>query len=134
MLLHSSISLAWGRPGAFQVATTQNGLPSASGAIIARDGSMWIAGDNGLYRFAYPFRFEYWTGRDGLGTAMGIMRAGDRVYAATGQGIAILNPDRTRWLIWDQSREFGMMAALAPGPHGTIYAAPARGGVVQFRA
>ncbi len=66
IVLHGNSLLAIGRPGSFQIATRANGLPGILDAIQARDGTVWLATTNGLYRFASPFRVEYWTIREGL--------------------------------------------------------------------
>jgi hypothetical protein len=46
------VALALGRPGTLHVATGSNGLPEPiDTAMIAKDGTIWIGAENGLYRF-----------------------------------------------------------------------------------
>jgi hypothetical protein len=90
--------LAVGRPGAFRVATRANGLPGIRDALQARDGTIWLIGGDGLYRFPSPFRSEFWTLRDGISNpAWSIARSGDRIYAGLEGQIIVLKNDRSRW-------------------------------------
>ena len=90
--------LAVGRPGAFRVARSANGLPAALfAAIEARDGTLWAGGSQGLYRFAAPFRTEFWTARDGVEDPWCIQRSGADVYAGLNHGVGVLSKNRLQW-------------------------------------
>jgi Two component regulator propeller len=65
MMIPASASLTIGRPGAFRVLNAKTGMPFPGDVLESRDGSIWIAG-SGLFRWAYPFRLEFWTERDGI--------------------------------------------------------------------
>ncbi len=98
VIVFSPNSLAVGRPGAFRVATRANGLPGIRDALQGRDGTIWLIGGEGLYRFPSPFRSEYWTVRDGVSNPpWSIARSGKRIYAGLEGNIVVLRNDRSRW-------------------------------------
>ncbi len=105
MLLVGYNILAVGRPGRYRVALPANGLPQLFVAMEARDGTIWLGGAQGLYRFASPFRMEYWTPRDGVDSPWALQRLGTKIYAGLDRSIAVLSKDRLHW------------QALAPFPH-----------------
>ena len=75
--------LAVGRPGSFRVATLVNGLVGPEDVLIARDGTIWLGSGQGLFRFASPFRLEYWTTREGLlAPPWSVARDGDKISPA----------------------------------------------------
>jgi len=115
------VPLALGRPGAFHVASAPEGLPNdMDTAIIARDGTIWIGSDSGLYRFMYPFQLTLWDKSDGIESPISILREGKDVFESA-NGIRRLTGDSNRWTLLDGSA--GMTANLAAGPHSTLFAA-----------
>jgi len=97
MLLVGDNFLALGRPGAFRLAKLANGLPLTTSAIQGRDGSIWLAGPTGLFRFASPFSLEYWSPREGVDAPWCLTRSGANVYAGLDRNLAVLSSDRSRW-------------------------------------
>jgi streptogramin lyase len=97
VLLTGYAMLALGRPGSFRLATRANGLPEVATAIQAKDGTIWMGGAHGLYRFASPFRMEFWTAREGVDNPWSVQRSGNKVYAALNQSVAVLAKDRSNW-------------------------------------
>ena len=92
------VSLALGRPGAFQVATLHNGMPpDMDSAMLARDGTIWLGTDSGLMRFAYPFQLEYWSQNEGIVAPFSVVKVGSQLFTTT-KGIVRLSLDRTRWI------------------------------------
>jgi tRNA A-37 threonylcarbamoyl transferase component Bud32 len=114
--------VAIGRPGHFQVVTPQNGLPDSQTALPARDGTIWVGGDQGLYRLNYPFQMEYWTSHDGLNGTFTITRLGSRVLAGSGKDIVALDADRSRWSALPHGRGIGTVMRLVPSPNKTMFA------------
>jgi tRNA A-37 threonylcarbamoyl transferase component Bud32 len=123
LLLPSVNSIALGRPGSFQVARLSHGLPPVEAALMTADGAIWIGGSKGLFRFAHPFRLEYWTGREGLTGPTSTLRIGDRVFAADGDGIKVLTQDRASWSILPKLPNLGRVNHIIAGPGPSIYAA-----------
>ncbi len=115
------VYLALGRPGAFQTAAIENGLPpDMDTATVAKDGTIWIGSDSGLYRFMDPFRLESWDKDRGVQTVGSIVREGGDVFAAGGD-LLRLSADRRRW---DALRgSAGLAGRLALSPRGTLLAA-----------
>ncbi len=132
IIIASASSLAVGRPGRFAIAYPSNGLPAALYAIQGKDGTIWISSTQGLYRFPYPFRLEYWTERDGLVTPNSIARIGDRTFAASGRGISILRKDRGAWQPLSLPVNFEPFWHLLPSQNGTLLAA-APDGMAEIR-
>ena len=115
------VRMILGRPGKFHVANTESGLPrDIDTAIVARDGTIWIGSETGLYRFMYPFRMQYWTQADGVQPAISLARAGDAIFAG-GAGIDALHANRTRWE--EVQGGYGLGNAVAAGPEGKLFAA-----------
>ncbi len=125
--------LAVGRPGSFRIAKTANGLPQLYAAIQAQDGTLWLGGAQGLYRFASPFRMEYWTARDGIDNPWCIRRVGGDVYAGLNRDVGVLTKDRQHWQNVASFGNIGQVMNLLPAGDGTLLAALNPGGVVQFR-
>jgi tRNA A-37 threonylcarbamoyl transferase component Bud32 len=126
------VSLTLGRPGNFHVARVRNGIPAGMDtAMVAKDGTIWIGTDSGLFRFMYPFRLEYWTQDPGLEGSNSLLKVGDTVFAAS-TGIQILNKDRRTWSTLPGTEQLNGAGALTAGPDGTIFAASASG-VAQLR-
>src|ERR1022692_1521815 len=126
------VSMTLGRPGNFHVARIRNGLPAGRDtAMVAKDGTIWIGTDNGLFRFMYPFRLEYWTQDTGLEGSNSLLKVGDTVLAAS-TGIQILNKDRRTWSSLPGTEQLNGAGALTAGPAGTFFAASASG-VAQLR-
>jgi predicted Ser/Thr protein kinase len=135
MILLGDSFLAVGRPGAFQIATHANGMPTPIDAIRGRDGTVWIATDQGLYRFASPFRIERWDIRDGLtDTPWSIARSAGSIYAGLYRRIVALSADRARWNTVATFKEGSLVAGLLNAEHGGLIAAIKDGGVVQLSA
>jgi len=134
MVLWGDSLLAVGRPGSFRVATRANGLPGLVDAIPGRDGTVWLATTQGLYRFTSPFRIEYWTIRDGLTDApWSITRNAGRVYAGLDKGrIVVLTGDRSRWDTVARFEEGGLVSGLSGAEDGTLLASVRGGGAIQL--
>jgi tRNA A-37 threonylcarbamoyl transferase component Bud32 len=134
MVLIGGSLLAVGRPGAFRVATRANGLPTPVDAILAHDGTIWLATGQGLFRLASEFRIESWTSRDGLiDTPWSIARSGGRVYAGLYKRIAALSKDRMRWETVAAFKEGTLVSALLGAEHGNLVAAIKDGGAIQLQ-
>jgi tRNA A-37 threonylcarbamoyl transferase component Bud32 len=117
-----------------RVARAINGLPGGINvAIPAHDGTVLLGTNSGLYRFMYPFRLEYWNHDDGVDSPYFIMRTGSRVFAS-GSGIKLLGPARTRWEPWVEPAEVGTAVHLVPGPDQSVFAASLMRGVTQISA
>ncbi len=122
-----------GRPGSFRTATRANGLVGAINAISAKDGTIWLATTLGLYRFASPFRSEYWTIREGLsGVPWSIARSGGRVYAGTSNSVVALSNDRLRWDTVAHVKEGGLVSGLLATEDGGLLATRSAGGVLKL--
>src|SRR6202042_737244 len=95
---------------------------------------VWVATlVGGLYRFASPFRIEYWTFRDGLtDTPWAITRSGDRVYAGMNKRIVVLRDDRSRWETVAFFREGTLVSGLLSAHGGTLLAGIKGDGAVQL--
>lgn len=133
MVLRSESLLAVGRPGWFQLATPANGLPGAEEAIVGRDGTVWIGTTQGLYRFASPFRIEYWQARDGVPNApWSVARSGGRVFAGVDGRIVVLGRDRSRWETWAAFGGGGQVVALLGADHSGLLAGFIAGGATQL--
>jgi tRNA A-37 threonylcarbamoyl transferase component Bud32 len=131
LLFANAASLATGRPGSFQIVTPANGLPAVvvTCAVRARDGSIWVGSIGGLYRFAYPFRMQYWKSQHGLNWSFA--RAGGRMLAGTSSGVAYLSEDG-EWKVLKGSSEFGTVSSVLTDPKSDIYAAVAGEGVIEL--
>jgi tRNA A-37 threonylcarbamoyl transferase component Bud32 len=126
------VSMTLGRPGNFHTANIRNGLPAnMDTAMVARDGTIWIGADSGLYRFMYPFRLEYWNQDTGLERVNSLLKIGDSVFAGS-TGIQVLNKDRRTWSTLPDTEQLKGVGSVAAGPAGTIFAASASG-VTQLR-
>ena len=133
MMLAGFTTLAVGRPGSFRVAKLANGLPEALlGAIQATDGTLWLGGPQGLYRFASSFRLEYWTARDGVDVPWSIQRTGTDVYAGLNRDVGVLSKDRRRWRSVTSFRKVGLVMNLLPFADGLL-AALTPGGAALLR-
>jgi tRNA A-37 threonylcarbamoyl transferase component Bud32 len=133
MMLAGYNMLAVGRPGAFRVATPANGLPQLFTAIQATDGTIWIGGAQGLYRFASPFRIEYWTAREGVDNPWSVQRSGADVYAGLNRKVAVLSKDRQRWEPIASFHNIGQVMNVLPSDDGTLTVALNPGGAAVIR-
>jgi tRNA A-37 threonylcarbamoyl transferase component Bud32/ligand-binding sensor domain-containing protein len=132
MVLAGGSILAVGRPGAFKIATRANGLPGLADALPAKDGTVWLGTDGGLYRFASPFRIENWTIREGLVTPpWSIARAGNKTYAGLTNRIVALSEDRSRWETLTTFAAGGYVAGLLGEKDGSLLASFIDGGAAQ---
>jgi hypothetical protein len=132
MVLTGNNLIGAGRPGSFQVATRANGLPGLQDAIQAKDGTIWLGATTGLYRFASPFRIEYWTIREGLpDPPWSVARAGDRIFAGLDRKIMVLGKDRMRWETFASFAEGGTVTALLARSNGDLLGSFISGGAVQ---
>jgi ligand-binding sensor domain-containing protein len=125
-------SVVFGRPEAYHRAGAMNGVPEElTAGLVAHDGTIWLANANGLYRFLYPFRLEYWSQNDGVEYPNAILgtKAGLLVGSA---GILRLSPDHRRWDLLASTESLGTIRALGYGPNGTIYAAANGPGLSQL--
>lgn len=126
--------LALGRPGAMRFAGAANGLPSGiNAAVPARDGTLFLGTNGGLYRFMYPFRLEYRGQDDGINAPYSILSVNGRVFASN-SGIKVLDPTRSRWESWVAPTQVGTTVHLIPGPSNSIYAASLIRGATQEEA
>ena len=124
--------LAVGRPGAFRVAKPANGLPMLYAAILARDGTVWLGGAQGLYRFASPFRMEFWTARDGVDNPWCLQRSGTDIYAGLNRHVGVLSKDRQHWQSVASFEKTGLVVNLLPVADGLL-AALNPGGAAMLR-
>jgi len=91
------VRLALGRPGHFYTANFRNGMPAQLGtAIVAKDGTIWMGAEDGLYRFMYPFRLAFWEFANGIDSAEYLAKLDGTIFAA-GRGIATFSADRNVW-------------------------------------
>jgi tRNA A-37 threonylcarbamoyl transferase component Bud32/ligand-binding sensor domain-containing protein len=125
--------LAVGRPGSFRVAQPANGLPQLFVANQARDGTIWLGGAQGLYRFASPFRMEYWTARDGVDSPWCVQRSGANIYAGLNRDVAVLSEDRQHWQSLASFGKVGQVMNLLSLSDGTLLAALNPGGAATLR-
>jgi ligand-binding sensor domain-containing protein len=114
------VYLALGRPGAFHIATGDSGIPEPIGtAIVARDGTIWIGAENGLYRFMYPFHLISWDSAD-FRMPTSIVRNGQDLLATSGE-IWKLDEAHGRWGAIPGTT--GLGGPLVSGPHHTLFTA-----------
>jgi tRNA A-37 threonylcarbamoyl transferase component Bud32 len=121
-----AVPLALGRPGAFRVATAQNGLPKALDTVmVARDGTIWIGTESGLVRFAHPFQIESWGAEDGVEvtTTTSFVRDGETIFSTAGRngGVLRFDRDKKRWSLVQGSE--GLFGDLTIGPNHTLLVA-----------
>lgn len=121
-LLSSGAGLALEEHSKFLIANHRNGLPGGSSLLVAHDGTIWIGGGNGLSRFPYPFRLEYWTGHDGLETGYAFARVGSELFSGSGRDIVKLETDRSRWTVLPHGTGLGTVLQLVSTPRHTLYA------------
>ncbi len=108
--------LAVGRPESFRTLATENGLPLLFTALQARDGTIWLGGADGLFRFASPFEMEYWTATEGVRAPWCVQRLGTRIYACMDHGVGELSQDHQSWkTIASFQSTSKVMGLLAPG-------------------
>lgn len=125
-------ALIFGRPGAFHVVRARNGLPAGvSAALIAHDGTIWIGAADGLYRFMYPFRLEFWDQQDGVDAPYSLLQKGSSVYASS-NGIYHLDADRELWRQLPNANAMGTVVSLLDGPANTFDAAALVVGVMRL--
>ena len=132
IILAGYSTLAIGRPGSFRVATVANGLPGLFDAMLGRDGTAWLAGPQGVYRFASPFRLEYWTAHEGVDVAFSVTRSGDKMFGGFNHNLAVLSQDRLRWENLVSFGKDGEVTGLMSTENGTILAALNRGGAFEL--
>jgi len=126
--------LALGRPGAFRIAKVSNGLPAALfAAIQAKDGTLWLGSSQGLYRFASPFRMEFWTARDGVDNPWCIQRSGTDVYAGLDRDVGVLSRNRQHWQSVASFGKIGQVMSLLPTAGGDLLAALNPGRAAMLR-
>jgi hypothetical protein len=133
MLLAGYNMLAVGRPGSFRIAKPANGLPTLFTAVQAKDGTIWLGGPEGLYRFASPFRMEYWTAHDGVNTPWCVQRNGANVYARLDRDVGVLSKDRQHWQSVASFASVGVVTNLLSLRDGTLLAALNPGGAVMLQ-
>jgi tRNA A-37 threonylcarbamoyl transferase component Bud32/ligand-binding sensor domain-containing protein len=125
-------SLVYGRVGSAMHAGAANGVPNdLTAALIAQDGTIWLASSTGVYRFQYPFRLESWNQDDGVEHPDSILRVGDHLLFG-GSGIAALDQARRQWNPLRRTQGLGSVMALTPGPGETLYAAASGVGVARL--
>ncbi len=120
------VSLALGRPGAFHVANTKNGIPSGlDTAMVARDGTIWLGTESGLYYFAHPFQIEYWNRDHGLESPYSLQAIGSHIFAGQALGLLTLTGNRDRWVTVPGTENLAI-GALSETPGQTLLAASAQ--------
>ena len=134
MIFENDAGVVIGRPGNFKTITAAQGLPDVDSAMTAADGTVWLGGANGTYRWPQPLRLEYWTPRDGANGTWGLSRVGRLMFAGNGQeGIEVLSDDRAHWLPLSKSKALGQVMDLMPDLKGGLLAGLRQGGVAQVR-
>lgn len=129
IVIPSYTRLAIGRPGRFRVFTSLNGYPGAAGAMLMRNGNLFL-GTERPYQFSPRSRMEFWSPRDGLdGNAYAILRMGEKLFAAAGDAIFVLSENRSRWHPIARVRA---VTHLIPGPGNTLLVGSHTEGVVQI--
>lgn len=126
--------IAVGRPGRFQTFGRHLGMPKGAlnAGLIAKDGTIWLGGGDGLYRFMYPFHLEYWNDEEsGTGSPYALLHANGKVYAGS-NGVVILDRGRRNWSQAPARKDLGTVTALAGGPGQTVFAASIIRGVEQI--
>jgi tRNA A-37 threonylcarbamoyl transferase component Bud32 len=135
MVLWGPGLLAVGRPGSFQVATPANGMPGLYDAIPAKDGTIWLATSQGLYRLACRFHVEYWTAREGLPSApWSVTRDRGKIYVGLNRRIVVQSSDHQRWETLAFFPGVGDVASLLPFGNGALLAGFITGGAVLVGA
>jgi len=81
MVFVNTGAIVTGRPGNFIKTSAAQGLPDVNRAIMARDGTIWLGGAKGIYRWTQPRRMEYWTAREGFAGFGRICRVGSKLFA-----------------------------------------------------
>jgi len=124
------------RPGAFRLANLQNGVPkSLDTAMVAKDGTIWIGTENGLFRFMHPFQIESWGTEDGVEvtTTTALSSIGEDIFATAGKNGNVLRFDKARkqWSLVAGSE--GLYGDLTAGPDGSLLVATASS-LVQLRS
>jgi tRNA A-37 threonylcarbamoyl transferase component Bud32/ligand-binding sensor domain-containing protein len=132
MVLSGYSMIAIGRPGSFRIATLANGLPGLFDAMLARDGTAWLAGPQGVYRFASPFRLEHWTAHEGVDVSFALTRSGQNMFGGFNRSVAVLSKDRQRWQTLTSFAKVGEVTGLMSAGDGTILAALNRGGAFEL--
>jgi ligand-binding sensor domain-containing protein len=128
MVLWGDSLLAIGHKGSFRVATPANGLSGVADALPASDGTVWLASSSGLYRFASPFRLEYWTAREGLRPApWSVAKSAARMYLGVDQAIMVLSADRRQWDLFASLGGGGPVTSLLGTPGGSLLASAMAG-------
>ena len=126
----SGNSLALGRPGSWRVLTTANGYPLAASSAVGRDGSVWMSNSTGLFVLPSHVKIELWTEREGVdGLAYSVLRMGNKVFAAVGDAVRVLDTDRSAWR---SLTRFPFAAHLTEGPNHTILANSRSNGIEQI--
>lgn len=97
-----------------------SGLPTPQMLFEDRSGTLWLGSSKGLFRIPHSFNLEFWTGRDGLEGPLSEIHVGSNVFAASGQGVKILDKDRQHWQSIGDPSKFGLVLHLAPGPNQSI--------------
>lgn len=122
MLFPNDHALVIGRPAHLQTVTAAQGLPDTDQAIKASDGTIWLGGSRGTYRWPTPFRLEYWTQREGITPGYSVSKVKNRVFAGSGQdGLAVLDEDRARWTLLPKTKPLGLVLALLPDLNGGVF-------------
>ncbi|HVN06133.1 MAG TPA: serine/threonine-protein kinase [Bryobacteraceae bacterium] len=125
--------LALGRPGAFHAITTANGLAGPEEAIFAQDGTVWLGNAQGLYRFASPFRIEFWTVHEGVtGAPWSFARSGGRIFAGLDRRIISLGDDRLRWETFATFKYGSSVSSLLGTGDGHLLAGFIANGAVEL--
>jgi ligand-binding sensor domain-containing protein/tRNA A-37 threonylcarbamoyl transferase component Bud32 len=91
------VPLLFGRPGNFHTLHSAELPPGLDTAMVAKDGTIWLGTDHGLYRMPYPFQLEYWGKQDGIvGPQLFIQRIGNQIFTSA-NGVVRLSADRRQW-------------------------------------
>ncbi len=123
-------ALAIGQPAKLRLLTRANGYPSVASPLLAKDGSIWLGNADGLFVFLADSRMEFWTEHDGFdGNTWSIVRVGEKMFAAAGNKVFILDDKRDRWqpLVALKFAEH-----LMAGPGNTLLVSSIDDGVLQI--
>jgi tRNA A-37 threonylcarbamoyl transferase component Bud32 len=130
MVLPSFGRLVIGRPGHFRIITASHGYPGTINTVVTRDGSLWLSNGNGLFVFPSRQHTEFWTEREGLdGNAWSILRTPSKTLAVAGEGLRVLDQDRSRWSLLPVGQP---VSRLFVAFDGMILASRLTGGALQI--
>jgi tRNA A-37 threonylcarbamoyl transferase component Bud32/ligand-binding sensor domain-containing protein len=121
------VPMILGRPGHFHSMSPLTLPTGLDTSIIARDGTIWVGSDQGLFRVPYPFQIEYWPQPARETTYPLVLRhVGERMYAGY-SNLAFLKPDGRAWQPIPHSDNFQRNTDIVGLPDGRILASAVEG-------